>query len=315
MSKNEIFLLCKSSPIAALLKSSLLQTSCPIITAAMFSTVKRCRNTCPKEAYKAVTDAIEKRNSHQQGNGRFNSKRHEKLGKIPERYPLHPLVQPLTDGTAEKHDGFIEFGEDGDVIERFPESCLSNRNRMLLLSPMAVSATHSRHADIRHGMFLHRLFVVDTTLCIPTIFISYTGEALDYKNTSAQGLAAVDKAATDVCQLFDKNIARVYTNLGWEQEYFLVDLALYNARPRLMPDRTYTHGALFCQRPAVGRPLFRFYPATCHCLYERTGNRVPQTGHSRQRRATTRLPPTSLSWPPSSRTPILPTTTTNWLWI
>ena len=76
-------------------------------------------------------------------------------------------------------------------------------------------------------------FVVDTTLCIPTIFISYTGEALDYKTPLLKALAAVDKAATDVCQLFDKNITRVYTNLGWEQEYFLVDSALYNARPDL----------------------------------------------------------------------------------
>jgi glutamine synthetase type III len=75
--------------------------------------------------------------------------------------------------------------------------------------------------------------VVDTTLCIPTIFISYTGEALDYKTPLLKALAAVDKAATDVCQLFDKNITRVYTNLGWEQEYFLVDSALYNARPDL----------------------------------------------------------------------------------
>lgn len=75
--------------------------------------------------------------------------------------------------------------------------------------------------------------MVDTTLCIPTIFISYTGEALDYKTPLLKALAAVDKAATDVCQLFDKNITRVYTNLGWEQEYFLVDSALYNARPDL----------------------------------------------------------------------------------
>ena len=76
-------------------------------------------------------------------------------------------------------------------------------------------------------------FVVDTTLCIPTIFISYTGEALDYKTPLLKALAAVDKAATEVCQLFDKNITRVYTNLGWEQEYFLVDSSLYNARPDL----------------------------------------------------------------------------------
>ena len=75
--------------------------------------------------------------------------------------------------------------------------------------------------------------MVDTTLCIPTIFISYTGEALDYKTPLLKALAAVDKAATEVCQLFDKNITRVYANLGWEQEYFLVDSALFNARPDL----------------------------------------------------------------------------------
>ena len=95
-------------------------------------------------------------------------------------------------------------------------------------------------------------FVVDTTLCIPTIFISYTGEALDYKTPLLKALAAVDKAATEVCQLFDKNITRVYTNLGWEQEYFLVDSSLYNARPDLCLTGRTLIGALFCQRPTVG---------------------------------------------------------------
>jgi len=77
-------------------------------------------------------------------------------------------------------------------------------------------------------------FIVDNTLCIPTIFISYTGEALDYKTPLLRALAAVDKAATDVCQMFDKNVSKVNANLGWEQEYFLVDEALFMARPDLI---------------------------------------------------------------------------------
>lgn len=98
---------------------------------------------------------------------------------------------------------------------------------------MAVSVIHSKARGYTAWDVSSPAFVVDTTLCIPTIFISYTGEALDYKTPLLKALAAVDKAATDVCQLFDKNVTRVFTNLGWEQEYFLVDSSLYNARPDL----------------------------------------------------------------------------------
>ena len=77
-------------------------------------------------------------------------------------------------------------------------------------------------------------FIMGTTLCIPTVFISYTGEALDYKTPFLKALAAVDKAATTVAQYFDKDVKKVYTNLGWEQEYFLIDRALFQARPDLM---------------------------------------------------------------------------------
>ena len=95
--KNEIFCFARASPIAALLKLSLLQTSCPIITAAMFSTVKKMQEYLPKEAYKAVTDAIEKGHSHQREMADLIANGMKKLGKIPERYPLHPLV-PTSDG-------------------------------------------------------------------------------------------------------------------------------------------------------------------------------------------------------------------------
>ncbi len=139
--------------------------------------------------------------------------------------------QPLTDGTAEKHDGFIDFGEDGQIIERFSGKLLVQQE------PDASSFPNGgiRNTFEARGYTAWDLsspaFVVGSTLCIPTIFISYTGEALDYKTPLLKAINAVDKAAVDICQLFDKNITKVNTNLGWEQEYFLIDSALYYARP------------------------------------------------------------------------------------
>ena len=141
--------------------------------------------------------------------------------------------QPLTDGTAEKHDGFIEFGEDGGVIERFSGKLLIQQEPDASSFPNGGIRNTFEARGYTAWDVSSPAFVVDTTLCIPTIFISYTGDARDYKTPLLKALAAVDKAATEVCQLFDKNITRVYTNLGWEQEYFLVDSSLYNARPDL----------------------------------------------------------------------------------
>ena len=147
--------------------------------------------------------------------------------------------QPLTDGTAEKHDGFIDFDENGDIIERFSGKLLIQQE------PDASSFPNGgiRNTFEARGYTAWDLsspaFVVGSTLCIPTIFISYTGEALDYKTPLLKAISAVDKAAVAVCQYFDKNVTKVNTNLGWEQEYFLVDSALYNARPDLcMTGRT-----------------------------------------------------------------------------
>ena len=141
--------------------------------------------------------------------------------------------QPLTDGTAEKHDGFIDFSEDGCVIERFSGKLLIQQEPDASSFPNGGIRNTFEARGYTAWDVSSPAFVVDTTLCIPTIFIAYTGEALDYKTPLLKALNAVDKAATDVCQLFDKNVSRVYANLGWEQEYFLVDLALYNARPDL----------------------------------------------------------------------------------
>lgn len=147
--------------------------------------------------------------------------------------------QPLTDGTAEKHDGFIDFDENADVIERFSGKLLIQQE------PDASSFPNGgiRNTFEARGYTAWDLsspaFVVGSTLCIPTIFISYTGEALDYKTPLLKAISAVDKAAVAVCQYFDKNVMKVNTNLGWEQEYFLVDSALYDARPDLcMTGRT-----------------------------------------------------------------------------
>lgn len=112
--------------------------------------------------------------------------------------------QPLTDGTAEKHDGFIEFGEDGEVIERFSGKLLIQQEPDASSFPNGGIRNTFEARGYTAWDVSSPAFVVDTTLCIPTIFISYTGEALDYKTPLLKALAAVDKAATEVCQLFDK---------------------------------------------------------------------------------------------------------------
>ncbi|MDC1106856.1 glutamine synthetase III [Prolixibacteraceae bacterium] len=140
---------------------------------------------------------------------------------------------PLTDGTAEKHDAFIEHGDNGGVVENFAGSLLAQQE------PDASSFPNGGIRDTFEARgytawdVSSPAFIVGTTLCIPTIFISYTGEALDYKAPLLKVTNLIDKAAVDVCQYFDKNVTKVTANLGWEQEYFLVDEALYQARPDL----------------------------------------------------------------------------------
>jgi glutamine synthetase len=141
--------------------------------------------------------------------------------------------QPLTDGTAEKHDGFIEFTGEGDVIERFSGKLLIQQEPDASSFPNGGIRNTFEARGYTAWDVSSPAFIVDSTLCIPTIFISYTGEALDYKTPLLKALAAVDNAATEICRMFLPDVKRVYANLGWEQEYFLVDTALYNARPDL----------------------------------------------------------------------------------
>lgn len=163
--------------------------------------------------------------------------------------------QPLTGSTAEKHDSFIAPTGDGRAIEKFDGSLLVQQE------PDASSFPNGgiRNTFEARGYTLwdptSPAFVMGETLCIPTIFISYTGFALDNKTPLLKALAAVDNAATSVCQYFDKNITKVNASLGWEQEYFLVDKALYAARP----DLAMTGRALFGAQPAKGQQLDDHY--------------------------------------------------------
>ena len=142
--------------------------------------------------------------------------------------------QPLTEGTAEKHDAFVEHDGKGGMIEEFSGK---------LLVQQEPDASSFPNGGIRNTFEARGysawdpsspVFVVDDTLCIPTVFIAYTGESLDYKAPLLKALHAVDKAAVEVCHYFNPEVTKVVAYLGWEQEYFLVDEGLYAARPDLL---------------------------------------------------------------------------------
>ncbi len=140
---------------------------------------------------------------------------------------------PLTDGTAEKHDAFIEPVADGRVVENFSGKLLAQQEPDASSFPSGGLRNTFEARGYSAWDPSSPAFIIDKTLVIPTIFVSYTGDALDSKTPLLKALNAVDKAATDVAQYFDKSVAKVFSNLGWEQEYFLVDEALFNARPDL----------------------------------------------------------------------------------
>lgn len=141
---------------------------------------------------------------------------------------------PLTDGTAEKHDAFIEHDGKGGVVEKFDGKLLVQQEPDASSFPNGGIRNTFEARGYSAWDISSPAFILDKTLCIPTIFISYTGESLDYKTPLLRALNAVDTAATAIAQYFDPAVKHVNANLGWEQEYFLVDEALYNARPDLV---------------------------------------------------------------------------------
>ena len=142
--------------------------------------------------------------------------------------------QPLTGGTAEKHDAFIEHDGKGGVIEKFTGKLLIQQEPDASSFPNGGIRNTFEARGYSAWDISSPVFIVNNTLCIPTIFISYTGESLDFKTPLLRAVNAVDKAATAVARYFDKEVKHVVSYLGWEQEYFLVDEALYAARPDLV---------------------------------------------------------------------------------
>ncbi len=163
--------------------------------------------------------------------------------------------QPLTGITAEKHDAFFEPTEGGRAIERFGGSQLAQQEPDASSFPNGGIRNTFEARGYTAWDPTSPAFVLGKTLCIPTIFVSYTGEALDFKTPLLKALHVLDKAAVDVCQYFDKNVSKVIATLGWEQEYFLVDEALANARP----DLSSTGRTLFGHIPAKGQQLDDHY--------------------------------------------------------
>ena len=195
---------------------------------------KAMRDFLPEKAYKKVMASIEK-------GGNIDRKIADQvaaslkswaIGKGATHYSH--WFHPLTGSTAEKHDAFINLVEGNDAIEEF------GGNELIQQEPDASSFPSGgiRNTFEARGYTAwdptSPAFILENTLCIPTIFVSYTGEALDYKTPLIKALNLIDHAAVDVCKYFNKNVNKVNATLGWEQEYFLIDTALYFARPDLV---------------------------------------------------------------------------------
>lgn len=219
---------------------------------------RKMKDFLSKEVYQKLVASIESGEliNHEDANHIATAMKSWAMGKGATHY-TH-WFQPLTGTTAEKHDSFFEPSSDG-AIENFAGSALVQQE------PDASSFPNGgiRNTFEARGYTAwdpsSPAFIMESkagkTLCIPTVFVSYTGEALDYKAPLLKALAAMDKAAVDVCQYFDKSITKVNASLGIEQEYFLVDLALYNARP----DLALTGRTLFGHMSAKGQQLEDHY--------------------------------------------------------
>lgn len=187
-----------------------------------------------KEAFRAVVDAVENGTT-------IDRKMADQVAQGMKAWAVENgathithWFHPLTDGTAEKHDAFFVHSVDGGVIESFSGSLLAQQEPDASSFPSGGIRQTFEARGYTAWDPSSPAFISETTLTIPTVFISYTGEALDNKTPLLRSLNAVDKAATAVCQYFDKNVRSVKSNLGWEQEYFLIDEALYMARPDLI---------------------------------------------------------------------------------
>lgn len=188
----------------------------------------------PKKTYEALVDAIDNKKT-------LSNELADSVAEGMKRWALDSGARhythwfhPLTDGTAEKHDSFISHDGKGGVLEEFTGKLLVQQEPDASSFPNGGIRNTFEARGYSAWDISSPAFITDGTLCIPTIFISYTGESLDYKTPLLKSLNAIDKAASRVARFFDQDVKHVTCNLGWEQEYFLVDEALYAARPDLV---------------------------------------------------------------------------------
>lgn len=217
--------------------------------------VDTMREYLPKPVYKEIISAQEKGTKISRDSADFVASAMKEWAMSKGATHFTHWFQPLTGTTAEKHDSFFRPIEDGKAIETFDGS---------LLVQQEPDASSFPNGGIRNTFEARgytawdptsTAFIIGTTLFIPSVFISFTGETLDYKVPLLRALQAIDEAATDVARYFDKNVNKVSSTLGWEQEYFLIDLNLYNSRPDLqMTGRT-----LLGHSPAKGQQLDDHY--------------------------------------------------------
>ncbi len=207
------------------------------------------------EAYKSVINAMQKgaKIDREIANQVASGMKSWAISKGATHY-TH-WFQPLTGSTAEKHDSFFEPTEDGQAIEKFTGNLLVQQEPDASSFPSGGIRNTFEARGYTAWDPTSPAFIIGRTLCIPTVFVSYTGEALDYKTPLLRALQAVDSAATEVCQYFDKNVKKVTATLGWEQEYFLIDTAMYSARPDVMM----TGRTLLGHAPAKGQQLEDHY--------------------------------------------------------
>ena len=216
---------------------------------------EKMRQHLSKDAYLAVEDAVQK-------GSKIDRHLADQIAVAMKEWAIGlgathytHWFQPLTGSTAEKHDAFFEILSDGHVVEKF------GGGQLVQQEPDASSFPHGgiRNTFEARGYTAwdptSPAFVYGTTLCIPTIFVSYTGEALDHKTPLLRALQAVDQAATKVARYFDKNVTKVNATLGWEQEYFLIDKALAASRP----DITLAGRTLLGHASAKGQQLDDHY--------------------------------------------------------
>lgn len=188
----------------------------------------------PKDTYESLVDAIDNRKplSRQLADSVAEGMKRWALENGARHY-TH-WFHPLTGSTAEKHDAFIEHDGKGGVVEKFTGKLLVQQEPDASSFPNGGIRNTFEARGYSAWDISSPAFIVDNTLCIPTVFVSYTGESLDYKTPLLRSLNSLDKAATKVARFFNPEVKHVTCNLGWEQEYFLVDEALYAARPDLV---------------------------------------------------------------------------------